>query len=192
MSTIEFSTDWDVVRPYWPQLFADHELTGKPGLRFLEIGCFEGQATLWLLENVLTDPSSRITVVDTFQGSPEFEAMGVDASDIYGRFRANLGNHTDRISICKGRSGDVLRALEGPFDFVYVDGSHMAADVLQDAVLAWPLLESGGLLCFDDYAWGLQLPIHERPKAGVDAFVNVYRRELSLVHTRYQFVVRKR
>ena len=36
---------------------------------------------------------------------------------------------------------------------VYVDGSHHARDVLQDAVLAWGLLRPGGYMIFDDYGW---------------------------------------
>ncbi len=39
------------------------------------------------------------------------------------------------------------------FDVVYVDASHMAGDVLSDAVLAWKLLAPGGIMIFDDYAW---------------------------------------
>ena len=53
----------------WQAMFDELDLEAKPDLRFLEVGCFEGQATIWLLENVLTDTSSRITVVDTFTGS---------------------------------------------------------------------------------------------------------------------------
>ena len=38
------------------------------------------------------------------------------------------------------------------FDFVYVDGSHLALDVLVDAALAWRLLSPGGVLVFDEVA----------------------------------------
>jgi hypothetical protein len=33
------------------------------------------------------------------------------------------------------------------------DGSHRARDVLEDAVLSWPLLKVGGIMLFDDYLW---------------------------------------
>lgn len=47
-----------------------------------------------------------------------------------------------------------LQIDTGPlFDLVYIDGSHMRVDVLVDAVLAWPLLQPGGLMVFDDYEW---------------------------------------
>ena len=36
------------------------------------------------------------------------------------------------------------------YDIIYIDGSHEARDVLEDAVLAYRLLKIGGLLIFDD------------------------------------------
>lgn len=36
------------------------------------------------------------------------------------------------------------------FDLIYVDASHVAIDVLQDAVVCWRLLEVEGILIFDD------------------------------------------
>ena len=43
----------------------------------------------------------------------------------------------------KGVSQFLLRKLTAPVDFVYVDGSHQAADVFEDAVLSFRLLNLG-------------------------------------------------
>ena len=43
--------------PVWTRLLAP--LAGRPGARALEIGCFEGRATCWLLGNVLTGADAR-------------------------------------------------------------------------------------------------------------------------------------
>jgi hypothetical protein len=74
-----------------------------------------------------------------------------------------------------------------------VDASHYAADVLADAVLAWPLLRPGGLLCFDDYRWREEdgAPPLETPRMGVDCFVRTHIDELTIRHDAYQFVVEK-
>src|SRR5262249_21937360 len=37
-----------------------------PNLHFLEIGSYEGFSTCWLLKNILTNDSSRLTCIDTF------------------------------------------------------------------------------------------------------------------------------
>lgn len=62
------------------------------------------------------------------------------------------------------------------FDFIYVDGSHRAPDVLCDAVLGFKLPKVGGFMAFDDYlqaerAW---LPYGTDPlrcpKPAIDAY----------------------
>jgi hypothetical protein len=45
------------------------------------------------------------------------------------------------------------QGYSGYFDLIDVDGSHLAADVLQDAVLSFHLLRSAGLPIFDDCLW---------------------------------------
>ena len=40
------------------------------------------------------------------------------------------------------------------FNFVYIDGSHLKADILSDVVMVWPLLMDGGVILFDDYLGG--------------------------------------
>jgi predicted O-methyltransferase YrrM len=78
------------------------------------------------------------------------------------------------------------------FNFIYIDGSHIAKDVLTDACMAWPLLKQGGLLVFDDYLWGESRDILHRPRLAVDFFVNIFAESLDIVHIGHQFVVRKK
>lgn len=195
MSAPAFTADWSSVRGYWGQMLAP--LAGRPGLHFLEVGAFEGQATLWLLENILTDSDSGIEVVDTFEGSPEHAEMGIDTSDLYARFARNVASYLPRVRAHVGPSSEVLRALylrdtRPRYDFVYLDGSHRAADVLEDAVLTWPMIRPGGLLAFDDYEWNLfpsDSPMHPRP--GIDAFLRAHAFGYYEVYRGYQLAVRK-
>ena len=78
------------------------------------------------------------------------------------------------------------------YDFIYIDGSHTAKDVLTDACMAWPLLKQGGLMVFDDYLWGESRDILHRPRLAVDFFVNIFAESLDIVHIGHQFVVRKK
>ena len=71
--------------------------------------------------------------------------------------RQSSFNYFD-IEVLSRRSDEALPWLihagyKERFDFVYVDGSHQAPDVLVDAVLSALLLRKGGLLVFDDYFW---------------------------------------
>jgi hypothetical protein len=55
-----------------------------------------------------------------------------------------------------------------------IDGCHWTANVLEDAVLAFPLLKPAGIMAFDDYLWDDPECNQEgRPKEAVDAFLAI-------------------
>jgi predicted O-methyltransferase YrrM len=187
-----FTFDW--VAPHaeaWHRDFA--ELKGKEGIRGLEIGCFEGQSACWFLENVLTHPTSRLVCVDPF-------AIPMDSTLL--RYFERYFDHNiaasgagDRVQKLVGSSQVVLRSLPPQsFDFVYVDGSHRVGDVMQDAVLAWTLLRSGGIVLFDDYdlvddvAEGL---FARAPGRALDLFVTLLGSSGTTTRRDWQLVVRK-
>ncbi len=156
---MNYIVDWSANREAWPDLLGG--FAGKPRLRFLEIGCFEGQTTLWLLDNILLHKDSSITVVDMFGGVFD----GITEPDYPTRFKTNVAAHNAKVIEKPGRSSDVLPTLRGTFDFVYIDGSHDEQDVWSDATLAWPLLRAKGIVVFDDYQG------REGVRSAVDRFV---------------------
>jgi hypothetical protein len=78
------------------------------------------------------------------------------------------------------------------YDFIYIDGSHIAKDVLTDACMAWPLLKLEGFMVFDDYTWGNPRDALHRPKIAIDAFTNIFGETAEIVHVGYQLIVRKK
>jgi hypothetical protein len=66
----KYSVDWFSNNiPGWEKLFSSLGIKGTHFLNFLEVGCFEGRATNYMLENILTGRECKIHVVDTFGGS---------------------------------------------------------------------------------------------------------------------------
>lgn len=186
-----FSADWFSPHiPDWERLLGP--LKGRPDLTFLEVGSFEGRSASWLLENVLTHPSSSLYCVDTFEGSVEH--AGMDLTNLYERFLANTRAFGSRVRVLREPSLRALSRLQlqaARFDFIYIDGSHAAADVLADAVLSFPLLKVGGLLAFDDYQYPLGKDDWDRPRLAIDAFLHTHRPKCEVVHTGYQVFLRK-
>jgi len=160
----------------------------------LEIGCFEGRATCWMLENMLS-LDGDIVCVDTFKGSEEHTQ--IELSDVYKLWQYNVdaSRGEDQCVACYiGTSYEMLGRLiseEQRFDFIYIDGSHTASDVMTDACMAWGLLKHGGIMLFDDYVWEDAPGILHRPKLGVDYFTTLFSEQNQLVLLGYQLALRK-
>ncbi len=185
----EFTTDWFSVHvPVWEKALGAYK--GKPGVRYLEVGLYEGRSAFWMLENILTDPTARMVGVDLFDG--ELKARYLRNLELSGR--------AEQVETIVEPSQLAMRGMPlNSFDIIYIDGSHATPDVLEDAVLAYRLLKLGGTLIFDDYQWagcltpGKDTNDSERdfPKAAIDAFVTCFKDRLELIHNGDQLIVRK-
>lgn len=155
---------------------------GQPNIRALEVGCFEGAATLFFLHKILTGKGSNIDVVDVFEGDMVYgdpPHLTRSMAGLLDRFKENIEGHEGRVEIHKGPSWRVLPTLpEDAYDFIYVDASHLSIDALEDAVLSFRLLKPGGIMFFDDYQWLISLPEEQKPTRGIDAFIAVFAPEI--------------
>ena len=194
MSDYQYTKDWFNWAPQvWSQLIP-HLPARK---NFLEIGSFEGRSAVWITQNMMED-GGELVCIDTWEGGAEHTAE--DMAGTEGRFHHNtglvMGNFVDRkITAVKSTSVEALGGLitqKKQFDFIYIDGSHLAKDVLTDTCMSWPLLKSKGFMAFDDYLWNPQgFTLLQRPKVAVDVFVNMFEDELKVAHSGYQLIVRK-
>lgn len=198
-------TDWfNAHVPLWERLlipFRDSLLERSAPMRMLELGSWEGRSAVWLAQNLLAPfvaaggaaaDASALVCVD------HCDLMRADAgAERCAKLNYNV-NLTGLRMHCKVMPDFTVPALTEllhrgcVFDFVYVDASHTRSDALLDAMLAWRMVEQGGIVIFDDYEW----PNHERtspqhPAEGIDAFVSVHREELEIVHCGYQLAVRR-
>lgn len=175
--------------PKWKMLLS--HLSGRENLRFLEIGCYEGRSSTFLLENVLTSETSKITCVDPFTG--RWENANLGTGSLHETFLHNVQHWKDKVELFKDSSNDVLPRLivEGRrYDFIYVDGSHTSCDVLFDAVNSFKILNVGGIMAFDDYLGG-NPNSHNDPKPGVDSFLFTYQDKIRILLSDYQMWVQK-
>jgi predicted O-methyltransferase YrrM len=187
----EFSKDWFSHNiPTWTTLLA--EFRGRSGLRVLEIGVFEGRSTCWLLENILTGEGSTVDCIDTFAGGMEHGGPGIDMAAVRTRFEVNTAPWRQRVRLHVGKSAQLLPMLSGPYDIIYIDGSHAAADVLVDTVLAWHLARDNAIIIFDDYAWPKYLDQPWlRPQMAIDTFLQCFAGWYQGLHVGYQIAIRK-
>jgi len=115
----------------------------------IEIGSWRGRSTHALLSGCPGD----VWAVDHFQGSRgELGSCHADAltHDIQGEFRANLKKFGDRLHVMPMESEEAAKLFgEGEFDMVFIDGSHIEADVRRDLELWAP--KARKLICGHDW-----------------------------------------
>ena len=177
-------------------LLAEHiaSLRGLPNLHFLEIGSWEGRSTCWFIEKVLTHESAQITCIDTFAGESYLNLAQNVLENVEERFDWNIAQTgcIDKVKKYIGRSQDILRNLPfGTYDLIYVDGSHLAIDVISDAVLSWELLKQGGIMVFDDYDKTFPDNQSQNTSIAIDAFINCFQPKLEIIHQSHQVFIKK-
>jgi len=171
----DFSSDWTSSHfALWSRVLAPLR---REGLRILEIGSWEGRSALFFLNFF---ERSTLVCIDTFSGnSAERTYIAGQASEqlslIEGRFDRNVAQFPGRVEKIKSESGAALArlaALARQFDLAYIDGSHLCDDVAADSAAAWQLLAPRGVVIWDDYEFGPDLPPAERPRPAIDSFLN--------------------
>jgi hypothetical protein len=163
-------------------LILPRRFANKPLLDFLQIGSYTGDASEWLLDNILTDESSWLTDVDTWSGSDEGIHKKFDWEEIESFYDNRMSKYTNICKI-KGYSEDFLSTAEqSHYDFVYIDGDHTANGVYTDAKLSWDKIKPYGILAFDDYLWQHDTyQDHLRPKPGIDQFLEEHYGEYQML-----------
>jgi predicted O-methyltransferase YrrM len=169
----------------WTKLL--NEFKGKPGIHYLEIGTYEGRSALWVLENITTHATAKLTIIDAFE------------ENSYKTFAANvaLSGEASKFTILKGTSTQKIR--EVPFnsiDLAYIDGSGKGIVMLADLVNTWNLVKVGGVIICSRYslngplraALNLQ-PEDPGPHEAIDAFLKMYNPYISVLTLQENHVV---
>lgn len=187
-----FTSTWfDGSIELWVELLSPLRALERP-VDMLEVGSWEGRSALFLLGYF---SAGKLTAVDTWEGGVEHQqAAGLDVLEQ--RFDHNLASFRGRLEKRKGLSFVVLPALAASgkerFDFIFIDGSHFADDVMVDAVMAWRLLRKDGILVFDDYLWRLGRYGRKRnPAHAINLFLRMIAGDYALLHVGHQLAIRK-
>ena len=163
-------------------------LKGK-NVNFLQIGAFAGDASVWMLKDVLTNTHSQLFDVDTWEGSEEHIDLKGKFDQIEAAYDAKVMSFTNVVKN-KMTSDDFFARNKIKFDFIYIDGDHSSQQVAIDAENALKVCQVGGVIAFDDYGWDGMKDEVSRPKQAVDRFLKTHEKRLIVLHKQYQVWVR--
>lgn len=170
MAYVFTSDNFSAHIPHWDSLFS----IVTPD-RVLELGSHEGRSTLYAIESVFKHRGGGlVTSIDSWVDPATEE-----------RFFNNVAVARARhpsvdVEVRKGEPVTELARLltEGRsefYDIAYVSGITLAPDVLTALSLAYRQVRVGGVIIANDYLWTSRQgnPVTD-PKAGVDAFTNLF------------------
>jgi len=169
----------------------------------LEIGCFEGKTTNYIVDNILShdgkivciDPLENTYLVDNLNAKDELSNKYWNCfNQQYNRFIENTKHNFEKIELYRELSSSALTKLtleyKNKFDFIYVDGDHREQGVYLDGLLSLELCKTGGIILFDDYLWKDCHDIEETKK-GIDRFLTDCQNNIQILISNYQIAVEK-
>jgi len=174
-----------------------------PPRTVIEIGCFEGLTTFGLTEMMVQqNPKYKHYAIDPYDMSDD---LPLDVLNEAGQlFMSNLEEfkYKDNVEFIHDTSWNgLLKLLHRGVkaDLIYIDGDHRAETVLNDLVLAFGLVDVGGvILCDDCVSWKHQdsekkYNLQSSPKLAVDNFIqcNWDKVEVLTLNNGYQTAFRK-
>ena len=149
----------------------------------LQIGCYQGMSACWLLDELLSDPESKLTCIDG-----QFEAD----------FQENIlkTGASAKVTLLEGEIHELIAncTLES-FDLINIQARcKLTQHAEKNAHLAWDLLKSGGFMVFGGYGWRNPKDARQDPKAGIDRFLNSVKGQWQVVDLSgptLQLIIRK-
>ena len=165
--------------------------------KIIEIGSYEGKSISYLIETLSSEVDNlEIHCIDDWEGEQDvYKIRDIKMDLVEERFkknmdlllttRKNINLKAHKSKSIKALSNLIAEGKSNYFDFIYIDGSHYACDVISDSVLAYDLLRVGGVIGFDDYSWvdRSNNDVLARPKFAIDAFANIFSYKTRIINT---------
>jgi predicted O-methyltransferase YrrM len=165
-------------------------LNSNDRYKILEIGCYEGQSTVFFSDHYLNHENSSMICVDPFLNITNNDHENL-LNDVEMRFDHNLSQtkNKDKISVHKIISDSFFESYnEDKFDFIYIDGCHEPDIIQNDINNSLKLINKNGIIWMDDYLGGQGYKIKNQIDYVLNEAKNKY--EFEIIHRNYQIAIR--
>ena len=104
----------------------------------------------------------------------------------------NTNKYSNKVKVFKSTSENFFKNLnKEKYDLIYVDGSHYAIDVFNDAINSLHILKKNGHIIFDDFLWDFFPLINDNPIVGVKLFLKKNFFKIKIASIDYQLIIKK-
>tara|TARA_B000000609_G_scaffold129631_1_gene103927 strand:- start:440 stop:1066 length:627 start_codon:yes stop_codon:yes gene_type:complete len=152
---------------------------------FLEIGTYEGLASIWFAKKYLSSVESYLDIVDPFIITDKTTEMLINTEE---NFLYNYSKiKSNKIKFFRMKSDDFFKLNNKKYNFIYLDGSHELDDITNDLINADKHLLENGIIWCDDYG-----------KKSLDCYIpidNFYEKNkdrYEIIFKNYQIAFRKK
>jgi tetratricopeptide (TPR) repeat protein len=159
-------------------------LSQRENLQVLQVGCFEGMSACWLLDRILIHPQDKLTCIE-----PKLTA----------KFKENLAKTEaeSKVTLLEGDTHQLMASLTpDSFDLVNLqDKRKLTTHAQKNAALAWQLLNTGGVIVFNDYGWSNPGYPEQNPTQGIEQFLDSVKGQWEIIHRAFaasQLMIRKK
>ena len=122
-------------------------ITNNPS-RILEVGSYQGASTvLW----AYLFPKAHLTCVDFWQEDYTNQQQYDQIETVFDTVTTPFANRLHKIKSDSAPALTRLADTNERFDLIYIDAGHFEDNALIDTMLAWRLLDAGGVMVWDDY-----------------------------------------
>jgi len=163
-------------------------------LHLLEIGSYEGASTTFFIDNFMDHDDASIVSIDPFCNDDKNSPVSDDTKRNFVH-NISMTKYPDKHTLIQKFSYQALPDLileRHKYNYILVDGSHETADVLNDALLVYHLLEPRGILFFDDYDFFSTATTTTNVRKGIDRFLEIYGHEFDTLWENYHLVLQKK
>lgn len=150
----------------------------------LEIGSYEGLSACFFIDNFLKNEGSTLTCVDPFDINDTTTPLTGMTKNIFLN-NISRSDYPQKVIIKEMYSNDFFLENKVMYDIIYIDGSHLEKDIINDMNEAHKVLKQGGIMWLDDYLGGSDDTI----KKTMDNFI--YKDKYITIHSGYQLALRK-
>lgn len=157
----------------------------------LEIGAYEGQASVFLVNNFCNMDGSELVIVDPFDYNDK--TTPVNFETLYNFiYNIDLCERGSKVKLIRDFSIHYYKTWAGyepefkkMYDFIYIDGSHLLHDVTIDFIFCNLMIKKGGIMWIDDFESS-----HEF-KNQIMKLLVLYSNQYEIIHMGYQLGLRK-